>query len=250
VKRRCCIDVLTLIAAATVLSATAPAVAAEIKIMTARAGATVLEKIAPGFERATGHKITVVTGFGPSLAKAIDAGQPFDILIAGPPIIDRLATDGKISAGTRTILLRGGMGVEVRAGAPKPDVGSTEAFRRTLLNAKSIGYLRVNRVAEVIEKLGLTDVIAPKLVTPEADTVSELVAKGELELGIVLTSQILTTPGVDFVGPLPPELQYEFSFAAGIGSQSKDPAAAKELLDFFRTPASILVIQSQGMELG
>ncbi len=224
--------------------------AAEIKILTARAGATVLAKIGPEFERATGHKLNVISGYGPDFVRRIKAGELFDILIAGPPIIDGLIKDGKIIAETRANLLRGGFGVEVRAGAPKPDISSVEAFKRALLNAKSIGYIKVNRVSELVERLGLADAIKSKVVTPDSDIVSELVAKGELELGIVVLTQILTTPGVELVGPLPPEIQYYQQFTAGVSVQSKAPDAAKDLTKFFTAPTAIPVIKSQGMEPG
>jgi molybdate transport system substrate-binding protein len=158
--------------------------------------------------------------------------------------------DGTIAAETRTNLLHSGMGVEVRTDAPKPDISSVEAFRRALLNAKSIGHFRPNRVQELIERLGLADAIRSKVTTPNTDIVSELVARGELELGIVVTTQIPTTPCVKLVGPLPPEIQYDFPFAAGVSANSKAPGAALDLIKFLTGPIAIPVIKSQGMEPG
>ena len=224
--------------------------AAEIKVFTARAGATVLQKIGPEFERATGHKLNVITGFGPRFAERIDGGESFDILITGPPIIDGLIRNGKLLADSRIDLIHSGMGMEARAGAPKPDITTVAAFKQALRDAKSIGYIKVNRVGELIERLGMTDELKSKITTPDSDIVSELVAKGELELGIVVTTQVLTTPGVELVGPLPPDIQYSFQFTAGVSAQSKEAAAARDLLKFFGTPAAIPVIKSQGMEPG
>src|ERR1039458_6330471 len=224
--------------------------AAEIKVFTARAGATVLEKISPEFERATGNKLNVITGFGPRFVERIDSGESFDILIAGPPIIDGLIKSGKLLADSRIDLIHSGMGVEARVGAPKPDITTVAAFKQALRNAKSIGYIKVNRVGELIERLGMTDELKSKITVPDSDIVSELVAKGELELGIVVLTQILTTPGVELVGPLPPDIQYSFQFTAGVSAQSKAPAAARDLLKFFGTPTAIPVIKSQGMEPG
>src|ERR1700730_9460582 len=226
--------------------------AAEIKLFTARAGATVLDKIGPEFERTTGHKLNVIYDpvIGGSFRK-VSAGEAFDVLILSPFLIDRLIKDGKILADTRTNLIRSGIGVEVRTGAPKPDISSVEAFNRTLLNAKSIGYLKiVNRVEELIERLGLADAIKSKVTMPDSDIVSELVAKGELELGIVLTTQILTTPGVELVGPLPPQIQYYIQFTAGVSANSKAPDAARELIKFLGERTAILAIKLQGMEPG
>jgi molybdate transport system substrate-binding protein len=228
------------------------ATGAEIKVFTARAGATVLDKIRPEFERTTGHKLNVIYDpiIGGSLGR-IRAGESFDVLVLSPPIIDGLIRDGKIIAETRTNLFRSAMGLEVRAGTLKPDVNSVEAFKRTLLNAKSIGYLKVvNKVEELIERLGLTEAVKSKVVMPNSDVVSELVSKGELELGIVVMTQILTTPGVELVGPLPPDIQYHIQFTAGVSANSMAPDAARELIKFLTGQAAIPVIKSQGMEPG
>jgi molybdate transport system substrate-binding protein len=224
---------------------------AEVKVFTARAGATVLEKLGPKFESMPGHKLNVMydADFG-LILRRIAANEPFDVMIRGTEGIDSMIKDGTIAAETRTNLLHSGMGVEVRAGAPKPDISSVEAFKRALLNAKSIGHFRINRVQELIERLGLADAIRSKVTTPNTDIVSELVAKGELELGIVVTTQILTTPGVELVGPLPPEIQYDFPFAAGVSTNSKAPGAALDLIKFLTGPIAIPVIKSQGMEPG
>jgi molybdate transport system substrate-binding protein len=98
--------------------------------------------------------------------------------------------------------------VGVRSGAPKPDITSVEAFKRALLNAKSIGYLPTGAVQQLVDRLGIADAIKSKVTIPASDIVSELVAKGELELGVVVITQILTTPGVELVGPLPPEIRF------------------------------------------
>jgi molybdate transport system substrate-binding protein len=225
--------------------------AAEVKVFTARAGATVLEKIRQEFERSTGHKLNVIydADFGVILRR-IAANEPFDVVIRGTEGIDSMIKDGTIAAETRTNLLHSGMGVEVRTGAPKPDISSVEAFRHALLNAKSIGYFRPNKVQELIERLGFADAIRSKVTVPNSDIVSELVAKGEIELGIVVITQILTTPGVELVGPLPPEIQYDFPFAAGVSANSKAPGAALDLIKFLTGPIAIPVIKSLGMEPG
>ena len=224
--------------------------AAEVKVFTAKAIATVLDKIGPEFERTTGHKLNVVSGFGPVFLRQINAGEPFDIFVSPPAGMATLFKEGKLIADSRTNLVRAGTGVEVRAGAPKPDIGSVEAFKRALLNAKSIGYLRVAGVPQLIERLGIAGAIKSKVTIPDTDIVSELVAKGELELGIVVITQILTTPGVELVGPLPPEIQVYIDFAAGVSANSKAPDAARALIKFLTGPMAIPVIKSQGMEPG
>ncbi|SRR6266581_2292274 len=224
--------------------------AAELKVFTSRAIATVLDKIGPEFERATAHKLNVISGFSPNFVKQINAGEPFDVVVSPPHTIDGLIKDGKVIADTRTNLVRSGVGVGVRAGAAKPDIGSVEAFKRALLNAKSIGYLPTAGVPQLVERLGIADAIKSKVTMPTSDIVSELVGKGELELGVVVITQILTTPGVELVGPIPPEIQFYTVFTAGVSASSKAPDAARGLIKFLTGPTAIPVIKSQGMEPG
>ena len=227
--------------------------AAELKIWTARAIATVLNEIGPQFEQATGHKLEVTSGLPAQFIKRINARERFDVLVFSPAYIDGLIKEGKIIVGTRTDLARSGIGVEVRTGAPKPDISSVDAFKRALLNAKSIAFLQVGSGAYLdglMERLGIADAIRLKLTRPDTDIVSELVAKGEIEIGMVVITQILTTPGVQLVGPLPPEIQSYVTFAAGVSTNSSAPDAARDFIKFLTGPIAIPVIQSQGMEPG
>lgn len=249
-KVRCALVAVITFALSVACSPITAAGAAEIKVLTARAIATVLDKIGPEFERQTGHKLNVISGFGPVFVQQINAGEPFDVFVSTPATMEGLFKEGKLIAETRTNLVRAGTGVEVRAGAPKPDISSVEAFKRTLLDAKSIGYLRVGGVPQLVDRLGIADAIKAKVTIPETDAVSELVAKGELELGVVVITQILTTPGVELVGPLPAEIQFYTVFAAGVSAGSKAPDAARELIKFLTGPTAVPVIKSQGMEPG
>jgi molybdate transport system substrate-binding protein len=228
--------------------------AAEIKVFTTRAGATVLNEIGSQFEHATGHKLKLTVDLGAPLAARVNSGEPFDVLIALPAQVDALIKDGKIIPDTRTNVLRSGIGVEVRAGAPKPDISSVEAFKQALLNAKSIAYLKVGAsgiyLAGLMQRLEIADAIKSKLTLPESDKVSELVAKGEVELGMVVATQILTTSGVDFVGLLPPEIQSYVVFTAGVSARSDAPAAANDLIKLLTGPIAAPVIKRQGMEPG
>jgi molybdate transport system substrate-binding protein len=230
--------------------------AAEIKVLTARLGATVLREIGPQFEHETGHRLTVTEIYGPEFIKRINAGEPFDadVLILRFDLIDTLIKEGRLLAETRTDLMRTGLGVEVRAGAPRPDISSVEAFKRALLGAKSIAYLRNGLESPyldgLLERLGIAEAVKAKLTRPDSDIVSALTAKGEVELGIAITTQIMTTPGVELVGPLPPEIQSSYAFSGAVSATAKAPDAAKELIKFLTGPAAIPVIRSQGMEPG
>jgi molybdate transport system substrate-binding protein len=227
--------------------------APEIKVWTARAIATVLAEVGPQFERATGCKLTISSDLPTAFVRRANAGEPFDVLISGSSIVDEWIKDGKIIAETRADIARSGIGVEVRAGARKPDISTVEALKKALLEAKSIAYLRVGSgvyLAGMLERIGIAEAIKSKVTRPESDVVSELVAKGEVELGMVVITQILTTPGVELVGPLPPEIQSYVTFTAGISHKSKAPEAARDLIKFLTGPTATPVIKAQGMEPG
>jgi molybdate transport system substrate-binding protein len=194
--------------------------AAELKVFAARALATVLQEVGAEFERSSGYKLKIVSGLSREFIVRINAGEPFDAVITAREPLDALIRNGRLLADTRTDLARSGIGVSVKAGAPKPDISSVEAFKRALLEAKSIGYL--NNVggsgaylAPLLESLGIAAAIAPKVTRPDTDIVSELVAKGEIELGMVVITQIMTTPGVELVGPLPADIQ-SYVFFVGV----------------------------------
>lgn len=240
------------LAIALVLAQVGPAKAAEIKVWAARALVTVLAEVGPEFERTTGHTIRISSGLASQFVSRAHAGEPFDLMITGQPQLDSLIKEGRIIAASRITLARSGIGVEVRAGAVRPDVSSVEAFKRALLEAKSIAYLKDVgsgvHVHRVIERLGIAEAVKGKVIRPESDIVSELVAKGEVELGMVVITQIMTTPGVQLVGPLPAELQSYVTFTAGVSSAASAPDAAGALLKFLMSPSVIPVIKSQGME--
>lgn len=231
-----------------------PSQAADIKILSTRAVKTILDKIGPQFERDSGHGLEVWSDIALNNVRRVMAGEPFDLLIASPGQIDDLIKTGKIRAETRTALVRSGIGVEVRTGAPKPDISTLDGFKTALLNAKSVGYLKEGQsgvyLHGLFERMGIAEALGPKAIRPGTDVVSELVAKGEIELGIVVATQILTTPGVELVGPIPQEIQSYITFVAGIGASANAPDAARALLDFLKSPAAIQVIKAQGMEPG
>jgi molybdate transport system substrate-binding protein len=225
--------------------------AADIELWTARALATVLAEVGPEFERATGHRVVVRIGLPADFDRRAAAGDPFDVVISTSSTVDRWIRAGRLVAESRLDLARSGIGVEVRAGAPKPDIRTVAAFRKALLDARSIAYLKIGsglHVDGVIERLGIADAVRPKVTRPDTDIVSELVAKGEIELGMVVTTQILTTPGVELVGPLPEELQSHIVFAGAVGRHAKAPEAAKELLKFLRSATVEPVLRAQGMD--
>jgi len=234
-----------------ILAQPAIANATEIHVWTARALATVLAEIGPQFERVTGHRLNVYSGLPVDFEKRASAGDPLDVLVSGSSPVDRWIREGKLVAETRTDIARSGIGVEVRAGARKPDISSVDAFKRALLDAKSIAYLRVGSgiyLHGLLERLGIAQAVKSKVTRPESDIVSERVAKGEVELGMVVITQILTTPGLELVGPLPPEIQSYVVFTGAVGTNSRAPGVAKQLLKFLTGPTAIPIFRAQGME--
>jgi molybdate transport system substrate-binding protein len=227
------------------------ATGAEIKVWTARAIATVLAEVGPEFERTTGHKLVISSGLPTEFTKRVNAGEQYDLLITGSNVVDEWIKARSLIGESRIDIARSGIGVEVRKGSRKPDISSVEAFKQALLDAKSIAYLKIGSgiyLEQLMERLGVASAIQSKITRPDSDIVSELVAAGKVELGIVVITQILTTPGVELVGPLPSEIQYFVTFSAGISTDSKVSRAVRQLLDFLKGPIAVPVIKKQGME--
>jgi molybdate transport system substrate-binding protein len=216
---------------------------------------TILKEIGPQFERTSGYKLNVATGIAATLADRIIQGEGFDVFIGPPVQMNRVIQSNKVFSDTRAAIAHSGIGVEVRASARRPDIGSVEAFKQALLNAKSIGYLKQEGTSGaylhgLFERIGIADAIKSKIVRPETDIVSELVAKGEIELGMVVITQIMTTAGVDLVGPIPSEVQSYVRWSGGVSINSAAPQIAKELIKFLTSPTALPVLKAQGMEPG
>ena len=240
--------------ASLVLALGAAAEAAEIRVLSIPGVKAPLEELAPQFERASGHKLAIRFEIFAQMKEPIDAGD-FDIAIFSKSVIDNLEKQGRIAAGTSTGFARTSIGVAVRAGAPKPDIGTADAFKRTLLDAKSITYTdrseTGNYVTRMLDRLGIAAQMKPKTtLQPGGGRTTPAVARGEAELAIVLVSDILATPGVDLVGPLPAELQNYVVQTAGIGATAREPEAAKALIQFLTTPKSGAVFKAKGLEPG
>jgi len=244
-----------LIVAAMIAGFASAAGAAEIRVMHGGAFTQVITGIVPEFEKQSGHKVTLERETVGALTKRIEAGGAFDIAILTPDAIDSLSKKGKILAGSGVNLARVGVGVVVKAGSPKPDISSVDAFKRALIAAKSVAYIDPVAggssgiyVAGLLDKLGVADVVKPRAVLIHGGAVAEHIAKGEAELGIHQISEILPVPGIDLVGPLPREIQNYTTYAAGLSVGAKDNEAAKALIKALTGPAAAAVVKSKGME--
>jgi molybdate transport system substrate-binding protein len=226
--------------------------AAEIKVLSTQAPEQAYRELVPQFEKASGHTITTVFTGTLDVQKRIAAGEAYDLIIMAGPAIDDFIKSGKIVAGSRVNIARSGVGVAVRAGAPKPDIGTTEAVKRTLLAAKSIGYSTGPSgvyLTGLFQRLGVADAITSKLKqTPTGVFVGNIVADGTAEIGFQQVSELAHFPGVDFVGPLPADIQEITVFAAGIQTGARQADAAKDWVKFLTAPAAAPVFKSKGLE--
>ena len=253
--RLCAISAVTKIAFAALLAQGLPAAAAEVKVLSASAMAPVLSELSARFERTTAHKLVIGFDVVGVLRRQIAAGETFDVAILTASAMNDLTKDGKIVAGTRKDIARSGLGVIIRAGAPKHDISSADAFKRTLLNAQSIAYTKGTPSAAYLEnlfdRLGIVEQMKSKSKVHEVTGATEqAVAAGEAELGFMTLSIILHMPGAELLGPLPPELQNYVVYAGGVGTSAKQPEAAKELIHFLASDSAVPVIRAKGMEAG
>jgi molybdate transport system substrate-binding protein len=231
--------------------------AAEIKVVTSGAFTAAYLELVPEYEAAAHNKL--VTEFGPSMGTTHNAipmrlqrGEAIDVVIMAAPALAELMQRGEIRPGSRVDLVRSSIGMAVKAGAPKPDISTLEALKRTLLAAKSIAYSDsasgVYLITELFPKLGIADRIKDKTRKIEADPVGGVVAKGEAEIGFQQISELRPVKGIDIVGPLPPGAQRITVFAAGIPVTATHPEAAGAFIQWLASPAAYLAIRKSGLE--
>jgi molybdate transport system substrate-binding protein len=227
--------------------------AADLKVLSTTAFKGVLEEIGPQFEKATENKI--VFSFAPTAAlkTQIEQGATFDVAVLTLSVNDALAAEGKLVGAARSTVARAGTGVAVRHGEPKPDVSTVDAFKRALMNAKSVGFngQGASRASfeALFNKLGIAEALAPKIKLLQTGA-PEGVANGDAEIGLSPISEILPTPGVDLAGPLPAEIQSYLVLTAGVSATSKETTAADAFIKFLTAPAATAVLKAKGMEPG
>jgi molybdate transport system substrate-binding protein len=247
------------LAAGLLLAATPIAQAAELKALITTAMKAAIDELAPQFERATAHTLRVTYGPSGALAKRIADGETADLVVIADGV-DDLAKQGKVIADSRIDVARVRIGVAVRKGAPKPDVGTVEAFKRALRAAKSIAYVDPAAggasgiyLAKMMERIGiLTEVNAKARLARGGteDMVSAIVARGEAEIGLQQISEIMSVPGVELVAPLPDELQTVTIYTAGIPTNTQEAEAARTLAKFLTAPTAAAVYKTKGLDPG
>ncbi|MEJ8858160.1 substrate-binding domain-containing protein [Variovorax robiniae] len=228
-----------------------------INVMTSGGFTAAYNELTPAFEKSTGYKVQ--TAYGASMGAASDSipsrlsrGEPADIVILARPALDALVTQGKVIPGSQVDLVRSSIGMAVRKGAPKPDISTVDALKRTLIAAPSIAYSASASGTyyenEMLKDLGIEAQVKPKSKRILSERVGTVVARGDAALGLQQVSELLPIEGIDFIGVLPPGVQRVTIFSAGVSTSSKDPAAARQLIQYFTSPGAAPTIRKTGLE--
>jgi molybdate transport system substrate-binding protein len=225
---------------------------ATLKLFVSNSMRGVLDELIPRFERAKGHTVDISYDPAKLMMERIRRGESADAVILGGPALEELAKEGKVAAASRRLIASCGVGVAVRSGAKKPEIGSVEAFKRALLAARSIAWTQEGAsgiyFSTLIERLGIAGEIRKKAVRRPGGLIAELVATGEAELAVQQIPELMAVAGVEVAGPLPAEIQQVTVSSGGIFAASKQPQAAEELLQFLKTPESSTVLKAKGLE--
>jgi molybdate transport system substrate-binding protein len=223
-----------------------------IKILSGGAMRTLMVEVVPLFERASGVKVEIEFRLTSVLQKEIEAGAALDLALLPRSELDSLVSAGKIAAGATADIARSTVGLAVRAGAAKPNIETVAAFKQALVGAQSIAYSDGPSgayIADLLQRLGIANEMRPKTKLTSRP-VAELVVAGEAELGLQQIVAILPVEGAELVGPLPGELQSVIIYAAGVSAGAAEPAAARAVIGFLKTPQAARLIRAKGMEPG
>jgi molybdate transport system substrate-binding protein len=228
--------------------------AADIKVLTAGAMKEVVLAAAPAFEQQTGHKLLVQNDTAGGLARRVNGGEAFDVVIASPAALREMAEKGKVAAGSQRIA-QVGIGVAVKAGAARPRIDTVEAFKAALLNAKSVAHIDPASggssgiyLVQLFGKLGIADQVKAKAKLKSGGYVAELVASGEAELALHQISEIIPVKGADLIGPLPAEIQNYTVYAAAVGTASGQKDSGNAFVEVLRGPALEPILKARGMQ--
>ncbi len=230
-----------------------PAYADDIRVLSSVALKSVVETLAPEFSRATSRTVTPVFGIAAAIKTRIEGGEPFDVAILTPAMLDDLAAKGLVDAGSRVVVARAGLGLMIKAGARKPDVSSVEAFKRALVSARAITYVPTGASGvaflATVGKLGIADAVNARA-KPAAtgDEVNANIVNGAADLAVLPVSEILPVRGAALGGAFPPEIQSYIVMAAGISTRSPRAAAAREFVAFLTAEKNTPVVRAKGME--
>jgi molybdate transport system substrate-binding protein len=231
----------------------AAAQSAAIKVFASNGVKALVEALQNDSERATARPLTVQFDTSVALERRIEAGEPFDVAVVTTESLDGLIKKGSVVAATRAPIARSGIGVGIRKGAPKPDIGTAAAMKRTLLAAHKITYAQDGasrvHILRMLDRLGIAAEMTPKTILEQGSIRSTgRVANGDADLVMTLISEILPISGIELVGPLPPEFQHYVELAAGVSAKARDVTAAGALVSFLAGPAVTPTLAAKGME--
>jgi molybdate transport system substrate-binding protein len=228
--------------------------AAELKLLASAAIKDAYLELLPQFEKATGHKVTAAWSSTPDIQKRIAAGEAADLVILGNSGTEELIKQGKLIPGSRANFAKSGIGVAVRSGTPKPDISSADAVKKSVLAAKSVAYSAGASgiyIVSMFQKLGIGDAVKSKTAAVKpGEPVGEVVARGDAEIGFQQVSELVPVKGIEYLGPLPAEIQNITVFSGGIHSGTKEADATAALAKFLTAPAATPTITKHGLEPG
>jgi molybdate transport system substrate-binding protein len=242
-----------LMALALALAAVAPARAADLQVIAGGGIAVPLNEIAAQFEQASGHKVTIRYGTAPELIR-IATTMPFDFAVTPSEVFRNEDAAARLVPGPTTDIARVGLGVAVHTGAPKPDVGTPDALKQALLQAKTVATIPASaagaQVMKLFEKLGVEKEVKTKLQAAANPTqLVEIMTSRRAEIGIFITN-VLTTNGLDMVGPVPSELDYVLTYTSGVARDAARGAVARAFLDYLKSPQAKAVLKARGLTPG
>lgn len=225
-----------------------------LRIISSMATRQLLADLVAQFERSSNQRVRVESVGGVDAAKRMQMGEAFDAVVLAANAIDQLIAAARLVPGSRVDLVKSGVAIAVRSGAPRPDIGNEQAVKRAVLGARSLGYSTGPsgvQLAKLFERWGIAEQIEDRIVQASPGVpVGNLVATGEVELGFQQLSELMNLPGIDVLGRLPPEIQIVTTFSAGLSVTSTRPDAVRALLDFMASPAAEPTKRSNGMEPG
>ncbi len=226
--------------------------AVELKVLSGNGSRPAVIALCAQFERETGHKVVVEFAVNPTVKKKIESGEAFDVTVLNPPVLDELIKQGLVVANTRAVIGRIGLGAAIRAGAPRPDISTTEAFKRTLLNVKSVAYpgdgASGKYFVSLIDRMGIASEMKSKMRPMSGEYNVEVVADGGVDMVVVVASRIYGVPGVDMLGLIPNELQTWIGFAAAVSARSQKGDVARALVKYMTAPAAAEVLRPIGIQ--
>jgi molybdate transport system substrate-binding protein len=225
---------------------------AEIKVLSSIATREAYLELVPQFEKASGHTVVTTWSGTTAIMKQMAAGERYDLVMISATELDELIDQGRIVVGSRVDLARSGIGVAVRKGAKRPDISTPQALKQALLDAKTVGYTSGPSgvyMGQLVDRMGVADAVKAKFRSvPSGGTIGTIVASGDCEIGFQQVSELVHIPGIDYIGPLPAEVQRVTTFSCGLQAGASQPDAAKALVAFLTTPAAKQVIAKHGLE--